>query len=175
MAISLAQSLVSQHNQRLSGQGAEKVMLGRFNLAGTALLSISVAWAQAPDELKPYIKEDAPVLVLNHVRVIDGSGAPALEDQRIEISGGRITAVRSAHTRSPLSRNAKVLDYRGRTVIPGLVGMHEHLYYTTPQRTGDLLPYFGEMIDSGPRLYLAAGVTSARTTGSVEPYTDLAL
>ena len=30
-----------------------------------------------------------------------------------------------------------------------------------------------EIAYTAPRLYLAAGVTTSRTTGSVEPYTDL--
>ena len=69
-----------------------------------------------------------------------------------------------------------MLDLTGKTVMPGLVGMHEHLFYPTP---GDGTPgyqqMYSQMADSAPRLYLAGGVTTARTTGSVEPYTDLAL
>jgi imidazolonepropionase-like amidohydrolase len=60
-------------------------------------------------------------------------------------------------------------------VIPGLVGMHEHLFYPTPEKGEGRQNMYGEMADSAPRLYLAGGVTTARTTGSVEPYTDLAL
>src|SRR5579872_482087 len=50
----------------------------------------AVCWAQAPAALKPYVSEDAQVLVLMHVRVIDGTGAAAAEDQRIDIEGGKI-------------------------------------------------------------------------------------
>ena len=53
------------------------------------------------------------------------------------------------------------------TVMPGLVGMHEHLFYPTPKGGSDGLPMYGEMADSAPRLYLAAGVTTARTAGSM--------
>jgi imidazolonepropionase-like amidohydrolase len=67
------------------------------------------------------------------------------------------------------------LDLTGKTVIPGLVGMHEHLFYPTPGGGPGRQNMYGEMADSAPRLYLAGGVTTARTTGSVEPYTDLAL
>jgi hypothetical protein len=45
--------------------------------------------------------------------------------------------------------------------------MHEHLFYTTPDRRSDGLLLFGEMADSAPRLYLAGGVTTARTAGSL--------
>ncbi len=47
--------------------------------------------------------------------------------------------------------------------------MHDHMFY--PMGNG----IFGEMAYSFPRLYLAAGVTTIRTTGSIEPYTDLEL
>jgi hypothetical protein len=50
----------------------------------------SVACGQAPAALKPFVIEDAPVLVMEHVRVIDGTGAPAKDDQWIEIANGKI-------------------------------------------------------------------------------------
>jgi imidazolonepropionase-like amidohydrolase len=139
------------------------------------LLIASAAPAQVKDALKPFVGEDAPVLVLNHVRVVDGTGAPAAEDQRIDIEAGRITRVQSAKLRNAYPPNAKILDLGGRTVLPGMVGMHEHLFYPTPQKGAGRQNMYGEMADSAPRLYLAGGVTTARTTGSVEPYTDLAL
>jgi imidazolonepropionase-like amidohydrolase len=142
--------------------------LAAWLMAGSSL-------AQAPGALKPYVSEDAPVLVLTHVRVIDGTGAAPMEDQRIDIEGGKISRVQSAKLKNAYPPNAKVLDLSGKTVIPGLVGMHEHLFYTGPERGKDGLPFWIEMIDSGPRLYLAGGVTTARTAGSMEPYTDLSL
>ncbi len=66
-------------------------------------------------------------------------------------------------------RERSTLDLAGHTVIPGLVGMHEHLFYPT----GGGIPIYGEQAFSFPRLYLASGVTTARTAGSLEPYTDL--
>jgi imidazolonepropionase-like amidohydrolase len=131
--------------------------------------------AETPAALKPYISEDAPVLVLDHVRVIDGTGAGPAEDQRIEIAGGRIVRVESAKSKAAYPAGAKIVNLTGKTVIPGLVGMHEHLFYPTPARPGDGLPLYGEMADSAPRLYLASGVTTARTAGSLEPYNDLSL
>lgn len=144
--------------------------------AAAALLSFTAAsLAETPTALKAYVAEDSPTIVLMHVRVIDGTGAVAQEDQRIDIESGKIARVQSAKLRNAFPANAKVLDLMGSTVIPGLVGMHEHLFYTGPERGKDGLPFYVEMIDSGPRLYLASGVTTARTAGSMEPYTDLAL
>jgi imidazolonepropionase-like amidohydrolase len=148
-----------------------------LSLGTVAVLAISAAAASAEvsPNIKPYIKEDASSLVLNHVRVIDGTGAPPSEDNRIDIEAGKIVRIQSAKLRNAYPRGAKILDLTGKTVIPGLVGMHEHLFYTTPERVGDRLPSYGEMTDSAPRLYLAGGVTTARTAGSLEPYTDLSL
>jgi imidazolonepropionase-like amidohydrolase len=144
--------------------------------AAAVLLSFTaMSLADTPAGLKAYVAEDSAAIVLMHVRVIDGTGAAAVEDQRIDIEGGKITRVQSAKLRNAFPPNAKILDLAGDTVIPGLVGMHEHLFYTGPERGKDGLPYYVEMIDSGPRLYLASGVTTARTAGSMEPYTDLAL
>jgi imidazolonepropionase-like amidohydrolase len=152
-------------------------VLNVLRLSAAAALLSSAAWApaQVPAALKPYVSEDSPVLVLMHVRVIDGTGAAPAEDQRIDIEAGKITRVQSAKLRNAFPPNAKTLDLSGKTVIPGLVGMHEHLFYTGPERGKDGLPFWIEMIDSGPRLYLASGVTTARTAGSMEPYTDLSL
>ena len=130
---------------------------------------------QKSSPLSPYIKEDAPVLVLDHVRIIDGTGAAPQEDMRIVIAGGKIAALQDAKSQASFPQNAKLLDLTGRTIIPGLVGMHEHLFYPLPDRPADGLGLYGEAADSAPRLYLAGGVTTARTGGSLEPYTDLEL
>jgi imidazolonepropionase-like amidohydrolase len=144
-------------------------------MALATALATGAARAEIPAALKPFVSEDSAVLVLNHVRVIDGTGAQPAEDQRIDIAAGKILRVQSAKLRNAFPARATILDLTGRTVIPGLVGMHEHLFYTTPERTAERVPLWGEMADSAPRLYLAGGVTTARTAGSMEPYTDLSL
>ena len=138
-------------------------------------LSLTSAGQQKPSPLSPYVKEDASVLVLEHVRLIDGTGSAPQEDMRIDIAGGKITAVQAANTLSPYPPNAKVRNMTGKTLIPGLVGMHEHLFYPAPQRPEGGVALYVEAADSAPRLYLAGGVTTARTAGSMEPYTDLEL
>ena len=139
------------------------------------LLSLSAAAQQKPAPLSPFVKQDAPLLILEHVRLIDGTGAAPREDMRIDIAGGKITAIDGAKSPVAYPPNAKVMDLTGKTVIPGLVGMHEHLFYPSPQRPEGGAYFYGEAIDSAPRLYLAGGVTSARTGGSLETYTDLEL
>jgi imidazolonepropionase-like amidohydrolase len=117
-------------------------------------------------EVRAFVKVDAPVVALTHVRVIDGTGAGAREDQTVIFANGKITAVGDdSGVYAP--KDAQVLDLHGYSVIPGLVGMHDHMFYPM----GNVV--FGEMAYSFPRLYLAGGVTTIRTTGSLEPYTDL--
>ena len=136
----------------------------------SAILCLSFIRAAAGQtlsaEVLKFVKVNAPVVALTHVRVIDGTGAAAVEDRTLILSAGRIVAV-SAAASAQIPKTAQVMDLSGYTVIPGLVGMHEHLFYPI----GDGI--YGEMGFSFPRLYLAAGVTTMRTTGSLEPYTDL--
>jgi len=127
-----------------------------------------LAQTQLSPEVKAFVSVDAPVVALAHVKVIDGTGAAPKDDQTIVIANGRIQSVGDA-AGAAVPGDAKVLDLHGYTVIPGLVGMHDHLFY--PVGGG----WFTEMGFSFPRLYLAGGVTSIRTTGSTEPYADIEL
>jgi len=137
-------------------------------LLSLALAATAFAQGRFNPGVKPFVTVDAPVVALLHVRVIDGTGAAPREDQTIVIDHGRIAAVGpAASTIAPAG--AQTLDLSGQTVIPGLVGMHEHLFY--PSGAG--IPMYNEQAFSFPRLYLATGVTTARTAGSLEPYTDL--
>jgi len=149
-------------------------------LIGTLLVA-TVALAQTPKapDVAEVVSVDAPVFVLNHVRVIDGTGAAAKEDQAVVIANGKIKSIGpAASVQAP--QGAQQMDRTGYTVIPGLVGMHNHLYYTDSisvqyagGRIGQPGLFIAEIPYTAPRLYLAAGVTTMRTTGSLEPYTDL--
>ena len=136
-------------------------------LALVGCCALAAAQTLSP-EVRAFVKVDAPVVALTHVRVIDGTGAAAREDQTVVISKGKIESVGDAASAN-VPKDAQVIDLHGYSVIPGLVGMHDHMFY--PVGRG----MFGEMGFSFPRLYLAGGVTTIRTTGSLEPYTDLEL
>src|SRR5262249_18957188 len=113
-----------------------------------------------------------------HVRIIDGTGTAPAEDQTILIDGAKIAAVQPAS--APVPADYRTIDGSGKTVLPGLVGMHNHLFYLQrpnldAARRSEQPIIIPQMTLSAPRLYLANGVTTMRTTGSVEPYTDLSL
>jgi imidazolonepropionase-like amidohydrolase len=136
-----------------------------------SLLPSSLAFAQYSAAVKKYICIQTDTLALVHAKITDGTGSPSRTDQTLVIIKGVITAMgNSATTKAPA--NAKILDCTGKTIIPGMIMMHEHLFYA--EAAGNY--YLGqEMPISFPQLYLAGGVTTMRTAGSLEPQTDLNL
>lgn len=129
-----------------------------------------VCLAQRPGQppITDFVRVQSPVIALEHVRVIDGTGTPAKPDQTIVISGGKIAAIGDSSS-VHVPADANKIDFSGYSALPGLVGMHDHLFY--PAEGG----LYHDMPFSFPRLYLALGVTTIRTTGSIEPYFDLEL
>jgi imidazolonepropionase-like amidohydrolase len=157
-------------------------------LAAMAGLAISSTIAAAPvlappperlgPDVQPFVQIPAGKTAIEHLRIIDGTGAQPVEDATLLIDGPKIGAVLPAGATVPAGY--RTLDGTGETALPGLVGMHNHLFYL--QRPNiDAVGHFEQpiivpqMSFSAPRLYLANGVTTMRTTGSVETYTDLAL
>ena len=143
------------------------------------LACAAIAQPALQSDVAPFVSVSVPVFVLDHVRVIDGTGAPARDDQSIVVAEGRIRFVGPSASAS-VPAGAQRMDLNGYTVIPGLVGMHNHLYYTDSyamQLAGGSIGepgiFVAEIPYTAPRLYLAAGVTTMRTTGSLEPYTDV--
>jgi imidazolonepropionase-like amidohydrolase len=115
--------------------------------------------------VQPYVNVPDARIALTHVRVVDGTGKPPLEDQTVVIENGKITLVAPAAS-ARVPDGARTIDLAGHTVIPGLVGMHNHTFYTTRGRSVQLQ-------FSAPRLYLASGITTARTTGGTSPYHEI--
>lgn len=142
-------------------------MVHRFVAA--AAVALAVAAPRAQPRLSPavrtFVSVDAPLIALTHVRVIDGTGAAARADQTIVIRDGTIAAAGDAAS-TPVPPGARVIDGSGRTVLPGLVMLHEHLFY--PAGPGS----YNDLTFSFPRLYLAGGVTTMRTGGNMAGYAD---
>lgn len=140
-----------------------------------ALLSLSLMalGAAAPQRglsntVRAFVRVDAPAVALVGVKVIDGTGAPARAGQTVLLRGGEIEWV-GARTMAPIPADAEVLELDGYTVMPGMIMVHEHMFYPSGQGA------YNQMQFSFPRLYLAAGVTTIRTGGSRDPYGDLNL
>ena len=106
---------------------------GNIVVALALLASASRSVAADPTlgrEVLQFVKVRAPVIVLKHVRIIDGTGAAPRDDQTITIEGTRIRTVGKEPATVP--QGAMVLDLTGYTAMPGLVGMHDHLFYPVP-------------------------------------------
>jgi len=136
--------------------------------AGGVSEAAAQGYAELAAAVREYVAVSAPVVALARVRVIDGTGKPPAEEQTILIDHGRIAAVgRAVEIKIP--SQAQVLDLAGHTVIPGIVGVHNHTFYMTQADRLIQSNY------SAPRLYLANGVTTIRTTGSFSTYSELNL
>ena len=162
---------------------ARRRMLWMPLFCWVALWQAEFANAQRIDVLGPqvrkYVQVSSSKIVLQHVQVIDGTGAPPNPDQNIYIDDGKISAI-SPGADLPSSEGTTIIDLRGYTVTPGIIGMHDPLYYTArpnlaADRSFESPPLFLPMSFSAPRLYLANGVTTIRTAGGVDPYVDLKL
>jgi imidazolonepropionase-like amidohydrolase len=119
-----------------------------------------------------FVRINAPVVALAHVRVIDGTGRPGIDDQILVIQGGRIARLGPAAATS-MPAGAEVLNLAGRTVIPGLVGMHDHLFYEIERGGSGTMTIPAQ--STFARLYLASGVTTIRTAGTVDLEGDVRL
>jgi imidazolonepropionase-like amidohydrolase len=142
-----------------------------FALTLTSLVTHALP-AQRPDslseEVRKYVAVDTAVVALTHVLLLDGTGAAPASDQTIVIRDGRIAQVGPA-AQVQIPDGARTMDLNGHTVVPGLVGMHDHLFYTAAGGRAVQMSY------TGPRLYLASGVTTIRTAGSRSTYAEINL
>jgi hypothetical protein len=160
----------------------------RASLLLTSMFSVAALVVPASAQILPeqpatpaapfekYISIKPGRIALVHANLIDGTGTPARPDQTIIIENGRIVSV--SDSRSADVSGARVIDLTGKTVFPGIVGMHNHLFHIavpniSPTSRGEEPLLVPQMSFSSPRLYLAGGVTTIRTAGSVEPDADL--
>lgn len=147
-----------------------RTALGFAALANT-LISASALGAQRPtlsSAVRQFVAVDTNLIALTNARVIDGTGAPAREAQTLIIRDGVIAALGNAAS-TPVPADARVIDLTGKSIIPGFVMLHEHLFYPTGGGT------YANLSESFARLYLAGGVTAMRTGGNTNGYGELSM
>jgi imidazolonepropionase-like amidohydrolase len=142
--------------------------IGHFLIAGLAV--VAPLGAQSAAKLTPatqrFVSVSEPLVALTNVTIIDGTGSQPRPGQTIVIRDGRIVGVGPVAS-TPVPAGARVMDFAGHTVIPGIVGVHDHMFYTAAGGRSIRATF------TSPRLYLASGVTTIRTTGSTAPYADI--
>ncbi len=147
--------------------------LAPFAVAALSALFLTVAptSAQSADglaaDVQEYVTVDAEAFAITNVTLIDGTGAPAQRGRTVIVRDGRIAEVGAAGQVD--TSGLEIVDGAGHTLIPGMTGLHNHLYYTAAGGRGMQLNY------SAPRLYLGSGVTTVRTTGSRNAYSEINL
>jgi imidazolonepropionase-like amidohydrolase len=122
-------------------------------------------------ETNNYIAYNDPVTVFNDALLIDGTGSAAKLHQTIIIRNGKIDWV-GDDAKATIPKNAKTIDLDGKALMPGLVMTHEHMYISAFSRSPQNLN-LRQVAVTFPRLYLACGATTIRTTGCIEPYSDI--
>ena len=134
-------------------------------LLSTPIALVAQSVATLSPDVRQYVSVPETIVALTNVRVVDGTGTSPLEGRTIVIQNGRIASV-SAAAEARIPAGARTIDLAGHTVIPGLVGLHNHTFYTTRGRSVQLQ-------FSAPRLYLGSGLTTIRTTGGTSPYHEI--
>ncbi len=112
----------------------------------------------------PLTVEAQNALVLTRAVIVDGRGGEPIEDGTLVIWGERIEILGATDSVS-IPADARILDLRGKTVMPGLADMHVHLLGGWDGESIDMLGY-QRYLNS----LLYAGVTTVLDTGNVLPY-----
>jgi imidazolonepropionase-like amidohydrolase len=105
---------------------------------------------------------DPQTVVLTHVRLIDGTGSPPKDNMFITIRGGKIVGIMKGGSDAPSS--ARVIDYSGKTVMPGLINAHGHLALVCGTQNSATC-YTKENVIAELRQYERYGVTSMLSLG----------
>lgn len=136
----------------------------------TLLVTNSHAQGLSPN-VSRFVDVPAGITVLTNATLIDGTGSPAVHNMTIIIKDKIIQEIISSDN-AVIPDNAEVINCKGKTIIPGLIMLHEHLFYSMPFENHFTV---SQMSFTFTRLYLAGGVTTMRTAASIETQTDLNL
>src|SRR5450631_4139810 len=116
---------------RSIGKWVLRLCLLAVGLAIVSWASVQLSRAyysrQAQQPPSAFIVESAPLIALTHARVMDGTGSNAQNDQTLLLNNGTIADVGPTSS-VPVPPGARVIDLSGKTVFPGLVMLHEHLF-----------------------------------------------
>src|SRR3984957_1828633 len=147
----------------------------KISLAGFYLLIGLQAISQTSFSpvVRKFIDYDTLVIAFTHCKLAAVKHLKVLEDQTVVVRNGIITAIDDSKKLAPPA-GSTIIDLTGKSLLPGFVLTHEHMYYAAYSADFSYL-HVKELPYTFPKLYLACGATTIRTAGSVEPYSDLNL
>jgi imidazolonepropionase-like amidohydrolase len=110
--------------------------------------------------------------VIRNGQLIDGTGAPPVLDAVLILNDGRITYAGPVAGAPTVPSDARRIDARGGTILPGLIEAHFHPTYFNVAELADLdikypVEYVTLLAAANARLALECGYTAARSGGSL--------
>ena len=116
------------------------------------------------------MKLESGTTIISNGQLIDGTGAGPIPDAVLIVTDGRIAYAGSADTAPPIPEDAKRIDAKGGTIMPGLVEAHFHATYFNIRTLEDLdikypVEYVSLLASVNCRLALECGYTAARSGG----------
>jgi imidazolonepropionase-like amidohydrolase len=147
----------------------------KYLLAGYCLFISLVGISQTSFSpgVKKFIDYDSSAIAFTHCKLADVKNLKVLDDKTVIVRNGVITAIENSKSFA-VPAGITVIDLTGKSLLPGLVLMHEHMYYADYPKDFSYLN-LKQLPLTFPKLYLACGATMIRTAGSLEPYSDLNL
>ena len=125
------------------------------------------------ESVKAFIDYDTPLIAFTNALLVDGKGNPSKANQTLIIRNGKIESVGDGST-IKIPKEATLIDLKGKALLPGWVMLHEHMYYPAIS-IKPFYAHYKQLPVTFPPLYLAAGATTIRTGGSLEPFSDISL
>jgi len=111
-----------------------------------------------------YVKYNSKIIALTNATVFDGNGSSVKKNQTLVIVNGYFQSI-GQDSIINIPENATVINLEGKTIVPGIVGVHNHLH----------IPHFPFIGKEASKLYLASGVTTIQTCGSASPQKEIEL
>lgn len=133
--------------------------IGNSSLSKKENLNVILA-----DSLMHYVKYQEDLVVFTNASIVDGTGSSMKHNWTIIIENGTFKTI-GKDKEITIPENSKIINLQGKTIIPGIVGMHNHLH----------IPGFSYVGDEAANLYLASGVTTIQTCGAASPEKELLL
>ncbi|NNL30681.1 MAG: amidohydrolase family protein, partial [Gemmatimonadetes bacterium] len=158
--------LALSHTTPREGPNPVTELRRRFDEWRDGAWTPSNAYEALSAQVQAFVTVPESHVVIRDVVLIDGTGGAAREGMSVEVRDGVIRRVDSVADVG-VPEGARIIEGAGQTLMPGLVMLHEHLFYPSGERR------YNTNEVSFPPLYLAGGVTTMRTGGSVDTYTDL--